>query len=288
MKRPTSIQLKIADPCHEDWNKMSQQQQGRFCGSCQKTVIDFTTWSDKDLFHFFTNYRGGVCGRFFSTQLRKEIYIPPQPTSRLYRLAIACGLTLMFAQIPEAHSRVRQPIELLAYEEDGGDDKNTNAKERGSLKGKVMDENGLPVSYAIVEVTMKGIKKMQTVADINGEYKIEGLPVGKYEVSAKAGSDKATLINIKVAANTQTTRNISIALGILAPETVMMGGAMAEPILKGDVAPEPIMMGEPAVPEPPLVGLIALPEPPQPPATPAPPPPTMGKPTIKKGKVKTR
>ena len=107
-------------------------------------------------------------------------------------------------------------------------------------------------------------------------------------MSAKAGSDKASLINIKVAANTQTTKNISIVLGILAPETVMMGGAMAEPILKGDVAPEPIMMGEPAVPEPPLVGLIALPEPPQPPATPAPPPPTMGKPTIKKGKVKTR
>ncbi|HYD22731.1 MAG TPA: carboxypeptidase regulatory-like domain-containing protein [Flavipsychrobacter sp.] len=269
MKRPTSIQLNIDRPCHEDWDKMNPQEQGRFCDSCQKTVIDFTTWSDKDLYNFFVNYQNGVCGRFFGSQLKKELHIPPQPTSRLYRLAIACGLTLMFAQIPQAHSRVRQPIELLAYEEDGGDDKNTNAKERGSLKGQVMDENGLPVAYAIVEVTMKGIKKTQTVADMNGSYNIESLPVGRYELSAKVGKKKATLINIRIAANTETNKNISITtgLGIQAPEPIMMGGAVPEPIMKGDVAPEPILMGEPAMPEP---------------------PPKIGKPSIKKGKVKAR
>ena len=32
----------IPEPCHENWNKMTPQEQGRHCAVCSKVVVDFT------------------------------------------------------------------------------------------------------------------------------------------------------------------------------------------------------------------------------------------------------
>ncbi len=58
------ITLSIPQPCHEDWNKMSAMDKGRFCASCQKAVIDFTNMSDRELTEFFKRPTGNMCGRF--------------------------------------------------------------------------------------------------------------------------------------------------------------------------------------------------------------------------------
>src|SRR6476661_1854652 len=71
------IQLTIADPCHENWDQMTQAEKGRFCASCQKQVIDFTGMSDSQLAAFFKKPSGGsVCGRFYQDQLERDIEIP--------------------------------------------------------------------------------------------------------------------------------------------------------------------------------------------------------------------
>jgi CarboxypepD_reg-like domain/Secretion system C-terminal sorting domain len=71
------IQLTIADPCHENWDHMTQAEKGRFCASCQKQVIDFTNMSDSQLAAFFKKpSEGSVCGRFFQDQLERDIQIP--------------------------------------------------------------------------------------------------------------------------------------------------------------------------------------------------------------------
>jgi hypothetical protein len=71
------IQLSIADPCHESWDNMTDAEKGRFCGSCQKQVIDFTNMSDSQLAAFFKKpSTGSVCGRFYEDQLDRSIEIP--------------------------------------------------------------------------------------------------------------------------------------------------------------------------------------------------------------------
>ena len=54
--QPT-FQINIADPCHEDWSKMNPVELGRFCSSCQKKVVDFTTQTDEEIISFFNNYK---------------------------------------------------------------------------------------------------------------------------------------------------------------------------------------------------------------------------------------
>lgn len=71
------IQLSIPEPCHENWNAMTPVEKGKFCGSCQKQVIDFSVMSDRQLAEFFKRpSSGSVCGRFMTDQLDRDIEIP--------------------------------------------------------------------------------------------------------------------------------------------------------------------------------------------------------------------
>jgi CarboxypepD_reg-like domain/Secretion system C-terminal sorting domain len=71
------IQLQIAEPCHENWDAMTPVEQGKFCGSCQKQVVDFTDMSDRQIAEFFKKpATGSVCGRFMNDQLERDIEIP--------------------------------------------------------------------------------------------------------------------------------------------------------------------------------------------------------------------
>jgi len=109
MPHPKSIQIDIPNPCSQSWDEMIVDGNGRHCGRCSKTVIDFTTWSDSALYNFFAKKPQHVCGRFLNTQLNHTIHIPHQPHSRLYRMTIALGLTLLFAQTPQLLAQTRPP-----------------------------------------------------------------------------------------------------------------------------------------------------------------------------------
>jgi Secretion system C-terminal sorting domain len=75
------LQVAIKNPCSENWNQMSPDTNGRFCTSCQKTVLDFTTMEDKEILQWFVSHQGSACGRFRPDQLNRPITIPPQKKS---------------------------------------------------------------------------------------------------------------------------------------------------------------------------------------------------------------
>jgi hypothetical protein len=68
--------LQINEPCHEDWNLMSPSEQGRYCGMCQKSVVDFTNMTDTQLSNYFKLNTGNTCGRFYDDQLNHPIAAP--------------------------------------------------------------------------------------------------------------------------------------------------------------------------------------------------------------------
>lgn len=70
------LNLSIPKPCHENWDKMSSAEKGRFCSSCQKIVVDFTNMSDRQVAEFFKKSVGSVCGRLHQDQLNRDIVLP--------------------------------------------------------------------------------------------------------------------------------------------------------------------------------------------------------------------
>ena len=64
------LQIRIPQPCHENWNEMTPTQKGAFCSVCTKEVIDFSVMSDDEVKHYFMANAGKkTCGRFRKEQV---------------------------------------------------------------------------------------------------------------------------------------------------------------------------------------------------------------------------
>lgn len=62
--------LSIPKPCHEKWEKFNPTTLGGFCSSCQKEVIDFTSWDEDQIKTYFLSTKNVSCGRFKENQLK--------------------------------------------------------------------------------------------------------------------------------------------------------------------------------------------------------------------------
>ena len=105
MENQNEIKISIPKPCHEDWNKMTPNEKGSFCGKCCKTVVDFTNKSAEEIKNTLITESGKkVCGRFMSNQLDEKpkstfnlnipLYLLPKNIS--YRKAFAIALFFAF------------------------------------------------------------------------------------------------------------------------------------------------------------------------------------------------
>jgi hypothetical protein len=105
---PKAVQIHIPQPCHENWNNMTPDEQGMFCGSCQKTVVDFSAMSDKELLESFANVSGyTACGRFSNDQLNRTI--KTAENKRRLSWAYVWNVLLATFMITEANAQVCPP-----------------------------------------------------------------------------------------------------------------------------------------------------------------------------------
>jgi hypothetical protein len=88
--------ITIPKPCHEDWNTMTVEDQGRHCLKCAKTVIDFSGWETTDITAYLrVNTQTEVCGRFAPGQLSSPI----EETPELYLKQICFANVSIFKKI---------------------------------------------------------------------------------------------------------------------------------------------------------------------------------------------
>lgn len=211
MHKPKQIEINIPKPCNQPWEEMTPCGQGRFCNHCQKTVIDFTSWSDRALYEFFSKKAEGVCGRFLSTQTNRPIHIPPQPHSRLYRMTVTLGLTLMFTQATDVVAQNKPPLSTDQVAIKTEEDQNRKNTSDGELFGNVLDERKEPLLSAVVQVFQDGVLKGGTVTDFDGMYSVKPLEDGEYDIVVSyIGYDTITVTRVPVHLKYRTTLNFTM------------------------------------------------------------------------------
>ncbi len=232
--RPEPIRIVIPDPCQQSWEDMRPCDRGRFCAHCQKTVIDFTTWSDAALYNFFATNPGDVCGRFLSSQTNREISIPPQPHSRLYRMVVALGLSLLFVQPMNGFAQNKAPRVTEVISSEKPDASNVASDAGGAITGTVLDDKKEPLLNATVQVFQGGILKGGNVTDFDGVFVIKPLDPGYYDVLVTyVGYDSVKVIKVPVMAGTQTRQNFRMTpLGIRDQQPVIMGGSIRRGLIE--------------------------------------------------------
>lgn len=108
--KTTTIQ--IEKPCSENWDNMTPNEKGRFCASCEKTVIDFTQQTSEEISAVLKSAKGEVCGKTIPSQLNTPILaINPQNSWELPSFNKAAGLLVaaslvstqsVYAQVEES------------------------------------------------------------------------------------------------------------------------------------------------------------------------------------------
>ncbi|MDQ6470468.1 hypothetical protein RB619_07425 [Flavobacterium sp. LHD-80] len=115
--------ITIPEPCHENWDEMTPKDNGRFCMSCSKTVVDFTSMIPEEIQHFFIqNQSEKICGRFRKSQIETiTIQIPSRVLysqtqyHKIFLLAlfIAMGTTLFSCQDKDGNKKKIDTIEVV-------------------------------------------------------------------------------------------------------------------------------------------------------------------------------
>lgn len=119
----TNYKISIPKPCHENWDKMTPEQTGRFCNSCAKSVVDFTGMKASEIQHFFVENQGQkVCGRFKKEQLDSVIIEIPREVlfsqvqfhkMFLLSLLVCMGTTLFSCQNPNGNSQAIDKVKVV-------------------------------------------------------------------------------------------------------------------------------------------------------------------------------
>ncbi len=218
--------IEIPNPCHQDWEQMTPDNHGRFCGSCQKSVIDFTEWSDARLYQFLARNNRPVCGRFLATQINRQIQLPPQPHSQLYRIAIAFGLTLLFTQIGEVKAQTRAPIVASALIDSmSAKDSLSTSDSFGIIHGIVTDgKMREPLINCSIRLSQGGVLKVGTITDYDGKYRLIHIVPGDYELTISyIGMQRQTIKSVIVTAGGTTELNVVLRQ---TNAGVVLGGSM--------------------------------------------------------------
>ncbi|WP_338841419.1 hypothetical protein [Flavobacterium ginsenosidimutans] len=113
--------ISIPEPCHENWDQMTPKDNGRFCLSCSKTVVDFTSMLPEEIQQYFISHKN-ICGRLKNEQLNEiNIQIPSQilHSQMHYRkmfllaLFIAMGTTLFSCQDKDGNKQKIDKVEVV-------------------------------------------------------------------------------------------------------------------------------------------------------------------------------
>ena len=245
MKKTKSIIVSVPKPCSENWDKMTPAERGRHCASCNKTVIDFSAFTDRELFDFISKNTGSVCGRLSPYQVNRPIVSYEQNNSSLWqRIMMGTALVTSMAACNESPNNSQTiPPQTSQLNTDSGKKKSNTGLENNYISGRMIDEkSGWHISHLAIRI--KGTK-YYAVTDTTGNFKIS-VPDSIIGKKIKLAIDEDSLYEIMP----YSYREIEYTIDKLpfVVNNIKMKCTLDEPPVQGHLSSDP-------VPEP-LTGVV--------------------------------
>lgn len=242
----------IPEPCHENWNKMTPQEQGRHCAVCSKVVVDFTQKKEKEINHIMATAEGRVCGNFNVSQLNQEaqmkVFKNPKNIFSKNIKYFAIAIFGFFAMSKKAEAqklkgKVAIRGDVMPY------DYHDAYTETTVLSGAISSVDDKHLSGAVVEV-YSGEKLVGNATSIAN---------GSYRIVIEPGKIQSRKITVRVFHPNYESKNINdlvvdkanIRLNVNLDEYMMLMGIVAyvpEDTVKVQII-EPVIDTTPVVPD---------------------------------------
>lgn len=177
MQQSKPLLISISKPCSQNWNDMQTDAKGKFCSSCQNTVIDFTYLSDTELYEYFKNLKTIPCGRFHASQLDRPL-IPAtvkrkKPWMIIYKpLAAALALFMMkfnaTAGNKNSHPTTISPRQITTH--------SFITPASVTISGTVMHEEGRPLENAKIYIENSLVATTNKDGKYTFDFQVDGTP----------------------------------------------------------------------------------------------------------------
>lgn len=171
--KPKQYKLRIDNPCSENWEKMTPTQEGKFCQSCSKNVIDFTNLSDQEILKIISNSSGRLCGRLTKDQLSRNISHKKEISAPGIFSKIAASMLLigLSKSTNAAYERKAVAIEFPKISQENQiDQQQTIVDSAFVFKGKVLDSLTKEEIPGVI-VRLKG-SSIDATTGINGDFEL--------------------------------------------------------------------------------------------------------------------
>lgn len=180
---PKYLNIEIPQSCHENWNTMQPNAQGRHCLSCQKTVVDFTAMTGAELINFFSKKRDNVCGRFTTEQLDRDILIPIKKYN-WFKYLIHFTIPALLITLKDgvkAATRIIHKTEITPTKKIIQGD--TIIVKRNTVRGKLVDVKGQPLANTTILIKES---KIGTTTNEYGYFEFNNPPKFPFILSVNA------------------------------------------------------------------------------------------------------
>jgi hypothetical protein len=167
------ISISISKPCAEKFDSFSQTTTGGYCKTCQKNVIDFTKMSQKEIFIHFENSNNKTCGYFDPSQLKTytDAILPNANQNKNWIDYLRISTFLMFITTTSWGQNIIAVPTIEQHQTDSKPETSNTEKSIDktpfTVKGKIVDERGLPIAGASIMLYNSTIN---TSSDFEGNF----------------------------------------------------------------------------------------------------------------------
>ena len=219
-----SFRLSINSPCKANYDNFTATENGGFCESCHKEVIDFTTMSDTQVMHYVGKTNTATCGRFKASQLKTYHAAAQRPNIGLFtKGAVIFGISLLalcMSQNAVAQNEVQTvgKIHVVPQTEERSV---TTPIQDHLVKGTVYDEenNPLPGVNVVLKGTVEGV-----ITDLDGKFEFpRPLQANATLIFSYLGYETKTYTVPK-----EGNKTLEISMQFQAQDVILMGDIAVE------------------------------------------------------------
>lgn len=210
---------------------MKETDGGRYCNNCQKTVVDFSGLSNKEVYDYFSSANLVPCGRFHSSQLNTILIaekVPSRPWKKFYRSAAAL-LAFFTLKNATVSAQTKAPTTVQPTQKKTVFDLTAQTI---TIRGTVKDGYGAALQNAEINFDNKPVAK----ADSSGSF--------RFDATIESSSKTSLLtvnypgLNTVVRSYHPAMHTASYKIVLEAPKRLEHGFRMGMPLFSSSFMPQ--------------------------------------------------
>jgi len=221
--------IRVASPCHVNWDEMIGDDRVRFCNACNLNVYNFASMTSEEVLSLITNSSGRVCGRLYrridGTLITRDCPVGLRAVRRRVRRFVGAAFATMLSLSSLAFGQSAKK-DLKGCSQTAVNFQRTKTQGQiGDFAGFVTDPNDARVPGAVIKLINESDKSERTTkSDDDGVFTFPGVNDGTYTVTISAAGFKTFSIKkVQLGSDESTRAGIHLAFG----EVITLTGVIA-------------------------------------------------------------